>query len=689
MARQAVGVFVSVGMLGSALAQDMSTSFDDRWVKPGETLEITLPEERWASQGRLRYFIGKTDVTALARSESPGKVSLDSSLLALPPGETEFIVYEVTDGNWEEYARTELKVLTGSGFEKLEVSPTVALQLKGRSYEKRLVPDDDQERSTYLDVVGDASLGVAATRGDLEMEATANFSGYSYRPETLRFGELEDRAPKLDLADYNIEVRTSRLGMKVGHVSYGNHPLLLDQMSSRGFIFTGRPTDRFDMSLNVMNGTSIVGYNNFWGLRESDHRIHGLTMGYELVGSRPGALRTEVSLMQGSIQSQTDFNAGAVPDAERSRGVGLRVVGASEGGRITGDVSWARSVYVNPFDPLLAQGETLQPVFETRSSGRVADLGIGLIQNSTMFSEKHPFGLKLSLHHDRIDPLYKSLGAFFATDQLLNRVGLDADMAGATLSLSAARKRDNLSNIPTLLTTRSDTRIFNLNLPIPVWMSQDENDVSGWWPSLNYNYSNVHQVAISVPVTEDSGFADSHRPDQQNKDHQLSFSWNLSPVTLTYGLNYSDQDNRQQGRDRADFKNYGQQISANWDVFDGLNTTLGLGRTRLYSVEADRSDYANDITLGADWAFANDWNFGFSVNKTLNSDSLNSARNRNAGGHAQLGYQFEIKDGLRKMPGQIFVRYGRQDSLNVDNIFEIRDAQRYWHLDVGFSISLF
>jgi hypothetical protein len=677
------------GLAGGAAADTMTTDFADRWVSQNDAITLTLPQEIWANRSALRVFVGKTDVTALSRGGTPGQIVIDPALVPLPPGESDVVVWRIDGSSWEEVARAPIRVLERGDFESMNADATVEVQLKGRAVERRLVEEEDPERTLFLDSVSNIGFSFSGERGGTTYEASASLTGSSYRPEALRFGDLGEEAPKLDLAEYGISVSHGGSGIRLGHVSYGNHPLLLDGMSSRGVILTGRPTDRFDVSLNIMNGSEIVGYNNFFGLREVDHRVHGLTAGYEIFGERPGALRAELSLMHASVQAIDDFNAGEISDAERSRGVGLRFTGATEGGRVTADVAWARSIYVNPFDPFLAQGEDLQPVQEARSSGRVVDVGIGLLDDARVFSDEHGLGLRLSLHHDRIDPLYKSIGSFFATDQLLNRVGLDADYRGALLQISGGRKRDNLDDIPTLLTTQTDTRTLSLSLPLPSWLGMNEETGRSAWPSVNYRFERIHQIALNVPDTEDSGFADSQRPDQLNKTHGIDFSWLLDPVTLTYGFSYADQDNRQQGRQNADFKDRTHSLSLSWAVNDGLSVNGSLGRNRNTALENDLTTYATNGSFGADWCFASDWQFSFNIDRTLSSDSDNAASSRNTGGAAQLGYRFEIADGLRKMPGQVFVRYSRQDSLNSDNIFEFRDEQRHWYIDVGFSLSLF
>ncbi|UCE32084.1 MAG: hypothetical protein JSW68_03910, partial [Burkholderiales bacterium] len=544
------------------------------------------------------------------------------------------------------------------------------------------------ERATYSDLKGQGGLAWSASRGGTSYEAGASLTGSSVQAEALRFGELGARAPKVDLAEYAVGLTRGETAVRLGHVSYGNHPLLVSGMSSRGLLVSARPWERLDVAFSALNGTAIVGYDNLFGLDTWDHRVAGVTVGYELLAERPGGLRVEFSLFDASIQSQVDFNAGMVPDAERSRGLGLRLLAASPEGRVRAEVAWARSRYVNPFDPLLAQGEALQPVAETRGEGRIVDLSFDLLRSATTFSEQHPLDVTLTLHHDQVDPLYKSLGAFFATDQRVNRVGLAMSMGGAQVQFGASSSVDNLRDVPTLLKTRTSDRSVNVALPLPSWFGPGDGSPT-WWPSLNYGWQWVHQRAVNVPAIEDSGFADSHRPDQKNTSHTLNLSWAFHPVTFSYGLSYAFQDNRQPGRERADFRNLGHQVSGSWQIGDGLNATLGFGRTRSYSTEQALATYVNNVSLGGDWAITPSWSVAANLNKTLNTNSEDTSLSRNDGLQAQLTYRFELPGAGRPLPGQAFVRYSQNSARTRDDIFLFSSRQRAWFVDMGVSLSLF
>ena len=58
--------------------------------------------------------------------------------------------------------------------------------------------------------------------------------------------------------------------------------------------------------------------------------------------------------MDGKKPNEFNFDTGEIPDAEESRGLGVRVLGSSESGRLRGEVNYARSRFTNPDDPTLA-----------------------------------------------------------------------------------------------------------------------------------------------------------------------------------------------------------------------------------------------------------------------------------------------------------------------------------------------
>jgi hypothetical protein len=670
---------------GAADAAPVRAEFDGRWVRPADTLVLRVPQRLAGAD--LRFVAAGTDVTALARAAGPGEFHVELRAAPLVPGESEFVVWRVDGSAWEEVARFALKVLTSAGFEKSRFDPKLDLANKSTVDSNARGSAVPPPRPTYADLTGRGGVGFEFARDRFGVEGSFNAAGSSYRNEALRYGELQSRAPKADLADYVVNTRWRDTTLTVGHLSWGTHPLLLSGYGSRGLMLGQKIGSRVDVSLAAMNGTGIVGYDNFLGLDSEQHRIYGAGLGVELVGGRPGALRAELALMDASLESRGNFNVGEVTDAETSRGLGLRLSGSTAGNRVRGDAAFARSRYVNPFDPQLAQGGTSQAVARTTHDARSANLAVDVVQGAQWFSPAQPFTTTLTLHHGRFAPLYRSIGASVSSDQQLDRAGLALRLGATQLQFNASRLEDNLDDVPTVLKNRTDTGGVTLTLPPAPWRGADPGRT--WWPQLTLGTQRVHQFALNTPVIADSGIAASHRPDQVNRSHQLGLAWSREPLTLSYGASYATQDNRQPGRELADFANLGHQVTLGLRVLETLNVSIGLNRARNYSVEKDLASYTNGGTLGFDWTWAERWSLAANAGRTLADDSRDLSRTVDRTAQAQLSYRFSVPGPGRRLPGQVFVRYARQGNDVRDNVFGLSSQGVNTAWDAGLSLSLF
>jgi len=661
--------------------------FADRWVQPTEALTLRVEQSLHARLEALRIFVGTSDMTALVRTPQPGVLVLDPRPLPLASGETELVVWLADGAEWRELARLPLKVLTASGFEAASFTPRLDLAGKSQFDESTQGAAAPPPRPTFADLTGRGGLAFDARRGSFAADGSFNASGSSYRNEALRFGELAGRAPKSDLNDYLLNARYRNAALALGHQSTGNNPLLLNGFASRGLGITQRLGARGDLRLHALNGTSIVGYDNFFGLDDADHRVYAASAGVEFIAARPGALRAELSYLDASVSSRNNFNVGEIPDAERSHGIGLRLTGTTEGGRVRGDLVFARSTYVNPFDPQLAQGGSVQAVAPATANGWIADLGIDLLQGSKALSGTHPLTMTLALHHERVAPLYRSLGAFFSADQQTDRATLGTQMAGAQLQLLAARQQDNLDDVPTILKNRTSTASATLGLPLAQWLGGTNGQ--SFWPGLNYAFQDVAQRAINSPVTEDSGFAATHRPDQRNRSHQVNLAWNVEPWSFSYGFSRTTQDNRQIGRENADFTNTGHQASASVRLGERLSLSFGANVARNYSKERDLTTTTDGGNVGIDWQPAQRWSLAANFGRSLGGDSRDFTASANDNAQVQLSYRYDLPAFGRKLPGQVFVRYVRATSESRDSTFGLSATGTQWAVDAGLSLSLF
>ena len=645
------------------------------------------------SRDDLAFFIDSTDITALLNQDGT-QWTYPPDAPPLPPGQREVIIYQIIEGEqWEELTRVSINILTSSGFEESELSPQLDIAIKAQ-----LASDTDGdatplERETFQDIELQAGLSGTQRREDLEFRSNINIVGFSNRPDALRFSELENDAPKTDLSDYLLELDRGPASIALGHVFYGSHPLLIDSVNNRGVAAKYQISEQFDVSLGFMNGTSIVGYNNLFGLsRIDDHRIAAATFGMELLPERPGGLRAEFTYMDSERQSEDDFNVGEISDAEDNRGFGVRVLGTSETGRLRGQLNYARSRYLNPNDPNLDLDDPETDIVEVKpstDSAYSAEVSYDIVQSEPLFGET-PVSLTSTLRYAYADALYNSLGAFVDANLEIYTAGLDGQFGDVSTQLAYTRSQDNVDDVATLLTTRTRSLIFSLNAPMQTLFGDLENPQL-WWPDVTYALERVRQQAVNTPDPELSGFEDpSQLPDQLTQVHSFDFTWFGEQWDASYRLSLSEEDNRQTGRELADFNTLEHSVNFGFRPLSDLALNLGASRVRNHDREQSLVSYSNTYTLGLDWLFWNDWVFNSSVTFIDEDDNADIAKRDTTTVQAQVSYRFELPGPSgQKLPGQWFLRYDRERLNELDNEFDIDSSATTWTISSGLSFSFF
>jgi hypothetical protein len=659
---------------------------DGRPVRPGGPWVIEFADLPDATEGRLAFFLGTTDVTGLFRRDQRGRYTYAAKLQPLPPGPHELVVYLVRDqASWDELARIPVQVLTASGYEEAEWQPRVELTQKSQYDEGVSGSASPSARPTFNDLAGQAGLVTRHARDDLEIRTSWNIVGSSFGQEALRYAEEGSDAPKVDLSDYLVELRHGSQQLSLGHVSFGNQPLLLSGLSNRGLSYALRPTQRLEVGATAQNAQRIVGYDQLLGLNSSDNYIAAMTLGYELLANRPGGLRVDFMLLDAEVLSQLDFNAGQVPDAEKNQGYGIRLSGSSAGGRLRASLDYASSRYTNPDDPFLAQGVDLVPVRETTNSARTLDLSFDLLK------DKHVFGdvgmsMTLGFRHDRTDPLYKSVGASVAADQESNALSLSGMVGQLSVNVQHRRAEDNLDDIPTILKTKTESTNVGISLPLQSMLSNDDKP-RWWWPQyLSHSYVYTHQYGTNLPPSFDPA---SHVPDQVTENHDLSVSWALGVASFSYNFSLGDQDNRQPGRAQADFRNTGHGLNLGLPIGAAVTFNLGANFGDAEDVEQAITRTTDSYLFGVDWRITDTLSLRGNYAWTESDDSRDTATGEAYTLDTDLSWRFELPGfASRKLPGQLFIRYSAQRQENVDNLFDLASLGSSWTLTGGFSISL-
>lgn len=642
----------------------------DEWLPSDARIALELDTPM---SDRLAVFIGPTDVTDLLR-RAGSRLIYRPELLPLPPGSSEVVVWSAGPAGWRELGRFPIKVLTRSNLEQSERSLRLDLEgLLDVDSGGTAPPPEEQRASLQLD------LRQQLARRGWAFQIGSNVIGVSEVEQALRFGQHGPDADRIDLSSWDAALSRGRFELGFGHLSFGDSRLLVQGFASRGARMRLPLGPVVELAVAAMNGSSIVGWDNLLGLSRSAHQITAATLTMEAAPSRPGALRFELTALDGSVLPESGFNQGDVTDREQSEGWSLRVLAAPTS-RLRLDAAWAASDFTNPFDPLLAQGEAVVAVEPERREARSIDLSWAIVQRQG--ADGRPLELALDLAHRRTDPLYRTVAAYVQSDLAENSGQLRLSWGGLSSQLSHSRLRDNLDDLPSVLTTRTERSAWAFQIPL----AELGRSASTWWPALTLSGERTHQLADGIPV--DGGFSASHVPDQVSLAHQLGLQWSGASWTLTASASSSDQDNRQPGRENADFEHRGGGLSVFTSPVAWLDLGLDLRRERQHNLEQGETTTIDTASLIWTVRLPRRHTLSGNLSWTDSETDPGLRSSRDLGGDLQWSWTFERRRREHGIAARLYLGASYRDARAEDFLFEVFDHSDGWKVTAGTSVSL-
>jgi hypothetical protein len=669
---------------GETTAQDLLVTLlgNGEWVSRFDPLEFGMSRPV-ASGERVVLILGTTDVTSLCTIHGD-TLTYHPSGVPLPAGSVTVSAYLVdVDGLWTPAGGGSLNVLTTAGLEKNHVTTSITLSSKGQLADEHFPDANTTGRGRFQELNGQMNLRVDVERSGVGLGFGINTVGASFRQEALRFGEKGEDAAKVDLAGYLMEIRTGRTILSVGHISHGRERHLLNGFPSRGISATTALGTFADISGAILNGTSIVGWDNMLGLQNPNHRIYTGTLGMEVLPHDPGTIRIEASYVHGSQLPFSNFNRAQINDAEQSDGGSVRVLASDPGRNITVDAGVARTRFINPADPLLSQRSDIVPVEATTRQARYADVAWDVIRNATIL-DGLPARLSVAFRHERVDPLYRAVGANTRSDNLQNTYELHAGAGPLQTDVTHLESEDNLADVPSVLTSK--TRQTNAN--VAFFPSGAAGLLAQWLPSLSYSFQSTHQFGVRVPTNSD--FTPDRVPDQVSTSHTAAIDWQGSAVKFGYRATLTTQDNRQPGRENADVVNRTNSISISFvpvvqvsmNLEGMLESTENTGTGALIRNERVGANILAAIFGGAQASL------NASLSATAPENGSSSQRQESLS--LETSYGFDLSSSFRFVwRGQVFLRYSWSEVTSRDNVFNVNTQTRAWVVNTGISFNLF
>lgn len=692
-----------------AKAQELTVAADfaaKASVAPNEQIGLTINRPLSPAEGRLAVLIGHTDATNLFAA-TPDGLSYTPKLFSLPAGESQVTVYLVSPGDeWRQVAQFPLRVADQQGAtqpqsdsrsalppaveavaRRFVLTPALTLGFKSQAAETHFPETNRPERPIFTDFTMQGSLKTEAKRGWFNMQNQFDVAGSSHQNEALRFGQLGNAAPQVDLSSYLMQFQLGKTNFQAGHISYGSNRLLMNSYSSRGLMFTVPMGKRADFSVSAMNGTSIVGWGNFLGLNRRKHQIVSGTLGFEFLPQRKGGLRVEAGAMSGSLLPLAGFNQGALTDVERSRGGSLRLLASDKSQRLRLEAGFARSGFTNPRDPLLEQNAPVLAVRETTRKAHYLDASYDILRDLKLNQTKTA-KLTLNFKHERADPLYRSAAAFVQADRMQNQIELAGNIGDFTLAASHLRFEDNLADIPSILKTNTRRDNLIIGAPLAPMLSKPDRHAT-WLPRLSYNFDRTHQLGRGLPVNSDFNSL-SQIPDQVSVNQTLNAEWQFQKWRMSYRFNHSAQDNRQIGRERADLRNLINAFSFGLTTSSAFDLNLELNAESAKNFEMNRTDRLWRLGPNFNWRMTPKTVLALTVSSAFAGDVEGASRSRNAEVDLQWSYQFGYgENGWKKLRGNYFIRYANRYARTFDQVFGLNNLTKLQTLNTGLNITFF
>ena len=669
-----------------ARSEDLSVRLEaggGGWIGRRQTLDFVLSREVVASEGRIAILIGGLDISDLLEP-SPGVRRYRARLAPLPSGEQEVVVALVSGSEWKEVARLTLRVLTPGGFEKAEVAPKIDLTLKGQLSEGHVPGDAAPPRRTFQDLTGQANLGIELARAPATFGLQMGVQGAERVEDRLRFGERGTEADRIDLASWAMKLTVPWATLEGGHLSVGASRHLINGFSSRGgrAVFSLGPVT---LSFAALNGSSIVGWDNFFGLETAEHRVYAGTLGLELVPSAPGTLRVDTTLVDGSLLPRSNVNRGFVSDAETSRGGGVSLASSLFAGRIRVEGGYSRNRFEAPPDPLLEQGVKVGPLAPTWRSASFASANVDVLKGVTL-GVSTPVTFTLAYRRERIDPQYRSVAATVQSDQQQDVVEANAGLGPAALQLSYAWLEDNLADLTSILKTKTRRAAAQVALPLG---ALGGNPAPAWWlPQVSWSVNQTHQVAGNAP--QGGGFSPTQLPDQVSLGQTAAVEWNAGPARFGWHLDYSDQDNRQVGRETADFLNTANVASISLTPSPKVDLGLQVGWDRAVAKETGGVDRTKRYQVTFGLRPLSPLSLATNASRTDGGNDADTASSRIWNIDAQAAWRFEPpRRGKHGLTGQILLRYAFQETRTRDVLLGVATFRKTWVVSSGISLSAF
>ena len=227
-----------------------------------------------------------------------------------------------------------------------------------------------------------------------------------------------------------------------------------------------------------------------------------------------------------------------------------------------------------------------------------------------------------------------------------------------------------------------------LNAALPIGSLLGMRGQRWYWPSLSAGWQRTRQFGAGVPPNSD--FSASHVPDQMSTVRNASIGWTPGLWNLTYRWNRSDQDNRQTGREQADFRATVNAVAVALTPAPWFAGSLDFAREKQEQFESGTQQRATRLASTVQIQPTRLTSLGGSLSQSWTYDPFAQQRSRNTEFHVELSQGFTAyRRQASGSQGRFFIRYGRTRAAAEPINFTGAPPLITWTLTAGSSLRLY
>jgi hypothetical protein len=668
----------------------VQASWGQHMVSDGQTLALTF-DQALNDAGPWVLTVGETDVTHLFKPAGVDRLEgvwLNEASLA---GEQTFkVMRATTPTEWHVVAAWPIFIEPA----KLSVKAKGSVGLKGQPWSEWSGRAAPLVRPTYTDANSQLSISSDYQNDAFTSQTEWQFLGASARPEAVRYPLERQQASKPDLVSYSVQAKqASAWGnstFSAGQITMDAHPLLAPAYANRGVMLAHAFDKRFDVSFGVQSGARVLGVKNLSGVEDEDSLFTSAKVGVELLPERAGGLRAELGWFKGHLKPSALLNVAPSPQqTQHSQGWGLRFLGNTEDGRLSGELGVATSRY---------------RLSGSLNSAELADSGAKhahswsfsyqLLPAETVWQDL-PVDVAISVREDRSPTLYRSLGGGPTGDYLGRELALNGSLGIVTWGYTTSISEDNVEKDPLMLQGLRRQRGLDVSLPtaklpgLSAWM-QDKADAV-WWPQLTYN--EMQTRAWGNPDFLSDWATVDDLENVNTVERKLGLAWRPAQWTVALSLLSTDQDNRQANFAAQDMRSRGLQLDTTWRVFTGLKLGFTASQSRQRLLDTGDKNTGRKLGFDVQWSLRPDLQLkgGWTHQQTL--EAYGPTRKATDTLQLSLNGKTRLPDwrytglGSDRLQGLWFVRLATTDNRSESDIAYLNYVALVRSLQLGFSVA--